>query len=110
MITLADLCRAVEGLQMGELQHWIRNQWVRPQGTPDAWRFEEIDIARVRLIVELRHDLDLDEEAMPVVLSLLDQLYDTRRRMLGLRAAVEQVVPADARPALLDALRRQLDE
>ena len=33
---------------------------------------------RVRLIGEMRHDLQLDEEAIDVVLPLLDQVYTLR--------------------------------
>jgi chaperone modulatory protein CbpM len=61
--------------------------------------FEEVDVARIRLIVELR-SLELDEEAMPVVLSLLDQLHATRRRMRLLQQAVEEAAP--------DAVRERL--
>ena len=43
--------------------------------------FHEIDVARVRLIHDLRHDMDIGEDAIPLVLSLLDQVYDLRSRM-----------------------------
>ena len=61
-----------------------------------------MDVARLRLIVELR-TLAVDEEAMPVVLSLLDQLHATRRSLRLLRQAVEEVAP-DAVRARLRAL------
>ena len=35
----------------------------------------------MRLILELREDMAVNEEALPVVLSLLDQLYELRRRL-----------------------------
>ena len=38
-------------------------------------------MARVRLILELRDEFDVNEAALPVVLGLLDQLYDLRRRL-----------------------------
>ena len=68
-----------------------------------GWLFHEIDVARVRLIVELRDELGLDEEAMPTVLSLLDQLYEARRQMRALRQALA-AVPAEAREAVLREL------
>ena len=46
-------------------------------------------MARVQLIVELRHDLAIDEEALPVVLHLLDQVYALRRRLKLLHEAIE---------------------
>ena len=61
---------------------------VRPDGPPGGYVFREIDVARVRLIVELRDALRLDEEALPVVLSLMDQLYEERRRLRRVRDAL----------------------
>jgi len=40
----------------------------------------------VRLIQDLRDRLEINEAALPVVLMLLDQLYDLRRRMKAMRS------------------------
>jgi len=87
-------------LQPGELERWIGNQWVRPEGKPGAWRFHDIDMARIRLILDLRDTMDVEEPALPTVLSLLDQLYDMRRRMIRLNEAMEQTLPTEFRAAL----------
>jgi chaperone modulatory protein CbpM len=47
-----------------------------------------MEFARVRLICTLHYELEIDPETLPVVLSLVDQLYDTRQRLLSLTAAV----------------------
>jgi chaperone modulatory protein CbpM len=47
-----------------------------------------MECARVRLISTLHYDLEIDVDTLPVVLSLIDQLYDTRQRLLSLTAAV----------------------
>ena len=47
-----------------------------------------MECARVRLICTLTYELEIDSGALPVVLSLLDQLYDTRQRLLSLSRAV----------------------
>jgi chaperone modulatory protein CbpM len=44
-------------------------------------------VARARLIVELRDTAEVNDAAMPVVLSLLDQLYDLRRQLRRLHRA-----------------------
>ena len=75
-----------------------------PKARPGSTSFREIDVARVRLIHELRHDLGVDDEALPVVLSLVDQLYATRRQMHRLRRAVEQAAPDEVRQAILGVL------
>jgi chaperone modulatory protein CbpM len=104
MITIETLTHTVTGLSLDDLRRWIDNAWVRPDGQPGHYRFHDIDVARLRLIVELRDDLGVDEAALPVVLSLLDQLYETRRRMIRLRTVIETVVPEDVRGRILDDL------
>jgi chaperone modulatory protein CbpM len=81
IITMDIILAQVTGLARADLEHWIVNAWVRPDGAEGAWEFHEIDIARIRLIRELRDELLVNEEALPVVLSLLDQLHDSRRRL-----------------------------
>ena len=78
---------------------------VRPEGGPGAWRFREIDVARVRLIVELRQEMWVEERTLPLVLSLLDQLYDARRAMRRLGAAMAGADEA-TQARLHDLLRR----
>ncbi len=104
MITIDILCRTVAGLQPAEVEQWIGNAWLHAEGAPGQYSFREIDVARVRLIQELRHDLGVDDEALPVVLSLVDQLYATRRQMQRLRRAVEVAAPDEVRQAILSAL------
>ncbi len=50
--------------------------------------FSDMECARVRLICTLHYELEIDAGTLPVVLSLLDQLYDTRRRLMSLTAAI----------------------
>jgi len=76
-----------------ELDRWIANRWIRPEGGPGDWRFHEIDLARLRLIVELRDTLEVNEAALPTVLSLVDQVYDMRRRMQRLNQAMAGLPP-----------------
>jgi len=95
MITIETLSATVSGLDAGDLQRWIDNAWVRPDGSPGNYRFHDIDVARLRLILELRDDMGLDEEAMPVVLSLLDQLYETRRQVRRLCRVMETTLSPD---------------
>lgn len=104
MITLEMVITRIPGLSRAELERWIGNAWVRPDRAGGGYLFHDIDVARVRLIVELRDELEVDEHALPVVLALLDQLYDTRRRMHDLCDAVSHVVPAELQPALAAAL------
>jgi len=104
MITVQTLSATV-GIAEAEITRWVELTWLRPDGSPGGWIFQEMDVARVRLIAELR-ELRMDEEAMPVVLSLLDQLHAERHRMRLLQQAVNEVAPDAVRSrlrALLEA-------
>ncbi|MGV8996998.1 MAG: hypothetical protein ACOH12_08635 [Parvibaculaceae bacterium] len=89
-------------LQQVELTTWIERRLVRPEFAGEGegeWVFHEIDVARVHLIYDLRRNLDVPDETLPLLLSVLDQLYDLRRKL----NAVNDVV-ADYPPELRDAL------
>ncbi len=103
MITIETLCVEVCGLTRDDVERWIERNWVRPRGGSGRYEFGDIDVARVRLILELREELRVDEEALPVVLSLLDQLYEERRRLRRVRDLLHQAGP-DQRAALLRLL------
>ena len=105
-ITIDVLITQVSGLRREDLELWIANHWVRPEEIEIGgdYVFHAIDVARVRLIHELHHDLQINEEALPVVLSLLDQLYDQRRRLRALTDAIATVAPEDVRHDLANYL------
>jgi chaperone modulatory protein CbpM len=81
------------------LETWIAREWVLPTRGDDAWLFSETDVARIEMICDLSRELELNEDAIDVVLPLIDQLY-------GLRASLRRI--ADAIAALPDPMRTQL--
>ena len=104
MITLERITATIVGLEPEDLRRWIAAAWVRPDGGPGQYQFRDIDVARIRLILQLRDDLGVDETTIPVVLSLLDQLYETRRHVRRLHAAMEATLPGEMRRQLLERL------
>ncbi|MFN4091124.1 MAG: chaperone modulator CbpM, partial [Alphaproteobacteria bacterium] len=78
MLELDEVAR-LAGVRRTELVTWIDERWVLPVEEDGRWRFAEVDVARVRLIVELRRDLDIGPDALPVVLSLMDRVNALRR-------------------------------
>lgn len=104
MMRLEVVVTLMPGLAAAELQDWIARGWVLPEGEAPDWAFAEIDVARVRLIRDLRHTMGVEEETLPLVLSLLDQVYDLRRRLRALLDAAE-AQPGPVREALRAALR-----
>jgi len=91
-------------LRESELLGWVERGWVRPGGTDPDWVFQEIDVARVRMIRDFRHAMAVPEETMPLVLSLLDQVYTLRGQMQAIARAVEGQ-PEAVRAAILAAIR-----
>ncbi|WP_035693720.1 chaperone modulator CbpM [Azospirillum halopraeferens] len=95
-------CRRVSS---DELTLWIERRWVRPQHAGTGWGFSAADVARIELICDLRHDLAIDDETVPVVLSLLDTVHGLRHRLALLAEAVARL-PPESRAALAGELRR----
>lgn len=86
MISWDELVR-LAGCSHDELHRFVEEGWVVPEAEDG---FAEADVARCHLIVELRRDLAIDDEAIPVVLSLLDQVYLLRRQLRVLSSLVER--------------------
>jgi len=103
MLQLTAVTAMFVDLPAQELTGWIERGWVQPDSADTGWVFQEIDIARVRLIHDLRHGMDVGEDAIPMVLSLLDQFYDLRAQLRTVLRAVE-AQPEEVRKAIRAAL------
>jgi chaperone modulatory protein CbpM len=92
-----------EALTEPELIAWVERGWIRPAPAASGLVFDELDIARVRLIRDLRTAMRIEDETIPLILSLLDQVYDLRA---GLRAVLRAVdaQPETVRAAILTAI------
>lgn len=82
------------GVSEGDLQLWIEQRWILPHKRDEGFAFDDVDLARARLIRELRGDLMVNEEAIPVVLSLLDQVHALRRALARINGAIDMASPA----------------
>ena len=70
-----------------------------------AWTFEPVDVARVRLLVELADDIGLDDDTVDTVIALIDQVH-TLRGQLGLLATAIAQQPPETRAASAVALKK----
>src|ERR1700674_126052 len=68
------------------LEAWIEEGWLLPRA--DAQRFSDVDLARVRLIHDLRERLGVNDEGVPVILDLVDQIHGLRRTLRDLVSAL----------------------
>jgi chaperone modulatory protein CbpM len=105
MIGLDDLITRFSGLERAELTRWVESRWILPDEAGGHWVFHEVDIARVELILHVRHEYAVGDDAMEVVLGLLDQVYSLRRRLTRLADAL-----AGQPPEVQAAIRRALAE
>lgn len=103
-----DLVDAIDALQTDALRRWVELGWIIP-GHPMETEggFDDADVARVRLICDLVYDLEVGEESVPVILSLLDQLHDARRTLRALAAAIDEE-PEPIRLRLAERARADL--
>ncbi|HEX2940909.1 MAG TPA: chaperone modulator CbpM [Rhodopila sp.] len=105
MLRLTAVIAQFPDLNETELLGWVERGWVRAERQEPDWVFEDVDVARVRLIHDFRRTMDVSEETMPLVLSLLDQVYGLRAQMQALARALERQ-PDEVRADILSALRR----
>jgi chaperone modulatory protein CbpM len=103
-MTSIDAVGRLVGIEIVELEHWIGERWVLPENAGAGYVFQEVDVARVRLIVELKRDLAMDEDAIAMALRLLDQVYALRRRLMAMTEAID-ALPPDLRDAVVAKLQ-----
>ena len=105
MIAFDELLDRFVELDRGELTRWVENRWVLPERRDRTWFFHEIDVARVELILEVRREFAINDEALSLVLGLLDQVYDLRRQ-LGRLCDALAAQPPEIQAAVKRALPR----
>jgi chaperone modulatory protein CbpM len=107
--SLDEVLTELGTVQRTEVLAWIEASWVRPKPEEPEPRFRPVDVARLRLIHELHRELAIDTEAMPVVLSLVDEMYTLRRRLAALARALAET-PAEVRTTVVARCRLLLQE
>jgi chaperone modulatory protein CbpM len=78
------------GLQRQTLELWLEQKWLVPEDTAEGQSFRDVDIARARLIRDLKDDLHVNDEGVDVILHLLDQLHGLRLALAQLRELTRQ--------------------
>ncbi len=104
MTSLDQLLRQ-HGLTTVHVERWVARGLLRPLDSGGGWSFEQVDVARARLLAELADEIGFDDEAVETILGLVDQVHTLRGQLALLaRAIAEQ--PAESREAIATALRR----
>jgi len=68
------------------LRAWIDAEWLLPATKETKFMFSEADLARARLIGNLKVDLGVNDDGIAIVLHLLDQLHGLRRLLREMQA------------------------
>jgi len=69
------------GVEAQMLEFWIEQQWLIPTQTDAELSFSDTDVARARLIRDLKGDFGVNDEGVDVILHLVDQLHGLRRAL-----------------------------
>lgn len=100
-----DVITRVSRLTRPQLVRFVEVDLVRPERDERGLVFRRIDIARLELLCDLSQDLDLDETALGIVTSLLDQLHAARQDLATVARAID-ALPADVRSHIAAALNK----
>lgn len=106
--TETEVVATATGLTLTELRTFVAEGWVLPRDDDAEPAFDDFDLARVRLVCQLRDELELDTGALPVVLSLLDQIHGLRRQMRILATALA-AEPEEVRRRIETTIRTMTD-
>ncbi len=100
MITDTEIFARFSHLERRVLEQWIVAGWLRPRRSEAGLLFDEADVARMHLLCDLCYDMQLGDEEIAMVVSLLDQLHGTRMLLRALSAAVQDQ-PQNVRSAII---------
>lgn len=78
------------GLQGQTLDLWLEQRWLIPEETSVGIQFSDIDVARARLIHDLKNDLGANDEGIDVILHLTDQIHGLRSALAQLRKEIQE--------------------
>jgi chaperone modulatory protein CbpM len=98
MLSERDIVAKVQQLTVTRLRVWVRQGWIRPAAKAKQ-PFSEADMARAALIRDLEDKLGFDEEQVPVLLNLIDQIHGLRSELKTLLEALDEL-PEDVRASV----------
>ncbi|MBD9526006.1 MULTISPECIES: hypothetical protein [Paracoccus] len=102
--TLTETLIELPEMTREQLETYISSGVVQPVQSESGPLFRDLDIARLHLVVDLSEGYHLDDEALALVLSLVDQLHGLRGDMRAILDAVARE-PAETRIRLKTAIR-----
>jgi chaperone modulatory protein CbpM len=74
------------------LDAWLEAGWIAPYRNDKGTDYSDVDLARAHLIGDLKH-LGINDEGVPVILDLVDQIHGLRRAVRQLLTAIKDRHP-----------------
>lgn len=106
MYDKGEVLLKIKSVSVTQLQVWVSEEWVRPaQGDAD-YIFNDADLARIRLLDFLENQLEVGNEAMPIILSLIDQVHDLREQLRIISDVIE-TQSGEVRETLLKTVQKR---
>src|SRR5260370_15923433 len=95
-------------LDAQSVEAWVEAGWLLPRQYGTTRDFSEVDLARAQLIQDLEH-LGVNDEAIPVILDLIDQVHGLRRPLRDVLSAIHAQPEAMRRWIIADLRTAGLD-
>jgi chaperone modulatory protein CbpM len=104
MISERQLIERMQRLKADVLHRWIEQGLIEPHRDASGYLFDDVDEARIALVCDLHYGMGLEHESLPVILSLVDQLHQTRHSLRAITTAVSEQ-PDEVRVAITSRTR-----
>ena len=91
------------GVAVEDLTVWVERRWALPARQGKKVAFDTADMARIRMITDFHDDLAIDDEAMPVMLDLIDRLHTVRAKLRDVLKAIGEL-PESEQVSILRAI------
>jgi len=71
--SLQEVCE-ICGVSVKTVRGFIESEWIVPLD-PDAQMLDEEDIARIKLILEMKNDFEVNDQSIDIILHLIDRIH-----------------------------------
>jgi chaperone modulatory protein CbpM len=71
------------GIERTTLELWLGEGWLVPLEADTALLLSDVDLARARLIRDLRDGMGVNDEGIGIILDLIDQVHGLRSILQG---------------------------
>lgn len=100
-----EVLAAVVPLTRRQLVSFVQAEFIQPLHTEAGPVYRRVDLVRIELLCELSDQFNIDDDALGIIISLIDQLHDVRGELRTIMEAIE-TEPAEVRTRLGKTLLR----